>query len=610
VFLLTEEEKELIEKDSRVQQACYYPLPEASFCYRLEQRLQPNRSTSINSSFDNYALLRCCALSGSLNNLNSPVTGMYTYNYTGSGVDVVLLDSGIIADHPEWRSRFTGQSRLQRINWTLFYSLTSEQTQIVTFDNNSLLLNNVSAGPILCWNHTAYKDYIQIIGVPLNYTFNVNGINNFGETDKKFVISSTLSGTPLPQVTNNNAPSGNVILLADYIQGSNPNGIPSTLYYYVTSVSENKIWGDARNVITSTNYNTLNVSFYNDFNGHGTHCTGIAAGSAFGWAKEAHIYMVTGVGMPNGIDDTQLYGLPLVLEWHKWKKTQPSLSARPTVCSNSWAIQLRTPQALQADYYPEYATFNNVVKQMVEEGIHFVRAAGNQNIIIVPFGHYLYDVGPITGGFYSYRIGTPGWPANEPTGPLYLVGASDVTMDTSATSKLLERKVDFSTKGPALTIFAPGTNIVSADRTGTLYRGGIFGNYYMSKKSGTSMSCPQAAGWLATVLEQFPTATPAEMNAFIKSNAIMNTLLESSNTTFSLASADNLFLYQHPAPQFFFKDMVDGLTVLDNPNKSISYSVSGRFTNTSPITSMLYSTFSHTYSALSAAYINLSYSGL
>ena len=33
-----------------------------------------------------------------------------------------------------------------------------------------------------------------------------------------------------------------------------------------------------------------NVNHYRDFDGHGTHCAGIAAGKTYGWAKKAHIY--------------------------------------------------------------------------------------------------------------------------------------------------------------------------------------------------------------------------------------------------------------------------------------------------------------------------------
>ena len=65
----------------------------------------------------NYALLR----SKYQNNIYGSGTELsedYLYNLDGTGIDVVIQDSGIQADHPEWEDA-NGVSRLQQIDWSV-----------------------------------------------------------------------------------------------------------------------------------------------------------------------------------------------------------------------------------------------------------------------------------------------------------------------------------------------------------------------------------------------------------------------------------------------------------------------------------------------------------
>lgn len=190
-----------------------------------------------------------------------------------------------------------------------------------------------------------------------------------------------------------------------------------------------------------------------DCNGHGTHVAATAAGSVHGLAKTATVHAVR-VLECDGFGDVSA-----VINGIDWVTANAVL---PAVANMS--LTGLPDQAL-----------DEAVEESIAEGIFYAVAAAN------------YDDNACN---YS-----PGRVAGAVT-----VGAS--TID--------DERASISNWGPCVDIFAPGEDVISADRNG--------GDDGFGPKTGTSMATPHVAGAAALYLQQYPTATPAAVTSALLSN--------------------------------------------------------------------------------------------
>ena len=107
---------------------------------------------------------------------------------------------------------------------------------------------------------------------------------------------------------------------------------------------------------------------------------------------------------------------------------------------------------------------------------------------------------------YSSTAWRPGAPYVQDR--MFLVGNVDNILDVG-TQK--DRKNGSSNSGPAVNIFAPGTNIMSSYIAGGDYYAD--NNYNQAILTGTSMAAPQVCGVGALVLQANPWATPEQLIA-------------------------------------------------------------------------------------------------
>ena len=300
---------------------------------------------------------------------------------------------------------------------------------------------------------------------------------------------------------------------------------------------------------------TQDQNFYTDYDGHGTHCAGIAAGKTFGWAKNARIYAqklggLEGTADPNnGISITNAFDC--IRLWHNNKSGADA--NRPTVVNMSWGYGFSTTSDPTSGTYrgsawtygvdystraeletatgvgikrvnsgtttrlsTRNATVDAEIEDMVSAGIHVVIAAGNNYNKVEAFGGTDYDNDALFGATtINYHRGSSPYSSNA-----YMVASLDsTTQDDSGTEK--DRTSIFSSRGPGCNIWAPGSNIMSA--CSTPYNASKFApityfddaSFYQMSISGTSMAAPQVAGILCLHLESDPTLTPAQLKSKI-----------------------------------------------------------------------------------------------
>lgn len=120
-FNLTDEEAAQIRQDARIDSVEL----QADLQENVQKELLGTRTTSLydkggttSSNMKNWGLLRCINTTNP-HATNTAVTGDFTFNLDGTGVDIVVVDSGVEPGHPEFavNADGTGGSRVVDFNW-------------------------------------------------------------------------------------------------------------------------------------------------------------------------------------------------------------------------------------------------------------------------------------------------------------------------------------------------------------------------------------------------------------------------------------------------------------------------------------------------------------
>jgi len=191
-----------------------------------------------------------------------------------------------------------------------------------------------------------------------------------------------------------------------------------------------------------------------DRQGHGTHCAGTAAGMTLGVAPEASVFAIKVLG-DNGSGSSS-WGIGS-LDW------VASSAMRPAVASMSLGGKGTS------------WSYDAAVTRTVQSGVVVVVAAGNSD-----------------DDACGYR------PAHSAAA--ITVGSTDSW----------DYRSGFSNYGQCVNIWAPGSSILSAYKTG---------DSDTRRLSGTSMACPHVAGASAILLASSPLDSPATVRSKLLENA-------------------------------------------------------------------------------------------
>jgi len=434
-YTLSDEEAEIVRNDERVI-AVEIPPEDRDDIIITNNAIQTGvftKTTSDSGNYQNWGLVRTLSKQNNYGTSNTSPTTEYPYSLTGKGVDVVIQDSGIQIDHPEWADRFVS------VDW-----------------------------------------------------------DNWGA----------------------------------FTQSSNHD---------------------------------------RDYDGHGSHCAGIAVGKTFGFAKGARVHHQKIAGLEGSGDSgtgiSPTYAFDAIKGWHNAKSVDPNTGyVRPTVVNMSWGYlttltnasvdevnyrgtsytgtsidstsERETNYGLMYSLYSAgvYAANTRIVsvdtdiEEMLEAGVHITIAAGNRSNKIDESGGDDYDnyfgEGVDTPQYYHRGSSPYGDAGQDGLGPRAIIVGN---MDSSVHDSTTDRKATSSETGPGVDIYAPGTNVMSATSNTNRFTDGA---YYLNSSfrecniSGTSMAAPQVAGVLACMLELHPEWTPAQAKQWLKDNAgstILNT---------------------------------------------------------------------------------------
>jgi len=551
-YMLTDSEAETLRSDNRVY--CV-ELPadqrdDIEIGLSVEQTGNFTKTTESAGDFQNWGLPRVNATTNPYD--GSDVSGGYTYHLDGTGVDVVIQDSGIEVDHPEWEDA-QGNTRLQQIDWYDASGLTGTQSanHYRDYDGHGTHVAGTVAGKNYGWAKNARIYSVKLgglegsgdsgTGIPTADAFDVikewhrRKQSKFTPTAATYtpstgVMSLTLGTHPFVVGDKIRIVAGslrftcakdNDASVHDYPRGVGvPNSTGTDPYY------------DKEVAITGTTSTTItvNIGISSDTTTH-----------KFVSALPGAIYSTTKKFRPTVVNMSWGYG------------TYFSNINGGTYRGTPWSGTSRETQyGMVGAYYglagyrygTRVSSVDIEIQEMIDEGINICVAAGNSyQKIDVPGGDD-YD-NYYNSTFYGARYYHRG--ASPYDDEAIIVG----NIDSQIAGSDEEQKNVSSECGPGVDVWAPGTDIMSACSNTNRFNGQ---DYYLNSEfkqvniSGTSMASPQVAGMCALYLQVNPEATPAEVKAWITGNAKTNLIYNpgddaSYTNNRSLLGGNNRFLF-------------------------------------------------------------------
>jgi len=168
-YFLTHDEVAALQKDPRVLAVELPPdqRDDIQIGHAAVQVSNFTKTTSDRGPFVNWGLLRCAFNNNAIyGSTNFPSTCACPYHLDGTGVDVVVHDSGLQVDHPEFTD-VNNASRVQQINWYTASGITGTQSANFyrDFDGHGTHVGGIMAGKTYGWAKNARVYALKVDGL-------------------------------------------------------------------------------------------------------------------------------------------------------------------------------------------------------------------------------------------------------------------------------------------------------------------------------------------------------------------------------------------------------------------------------------------------------------
>jgi subtilisin family serine protease len=190
------------------------------------------------------------------------------------------------------------------------------------------------------------------------------------------------------------------------------------------------------------------------------------------------------------------------------------------------------------------ASVDTDIEEMIDAGIVVCIAAGNRSHKIDVSGGDDYNNYVVTNSDTVYY--------HRGSSPFHSTALMVGNMDSSVHNSSTDRKATSSETGPGVSLYAPGTDIMSCCSNTNRFSAPSYYNNVSFKQvniSGTSMASPQVAGVAALILELYPNWSPAQVKQWLLDNAgtaILNTGTGNDWTDYRSLKSGNAKVLHNP----------------------------------------------------------------
>jgi subtilisin family serine protease len=167
-YSLTDEEANILKNDDRVYSVEIPPeqRTDIQIGIRARQTGSFNKPITSNGANVNWGLVRVSNNNNVFGSNSSPSVSYYDYFLDGTGVDVVIQDSGLEVAHPEFTDA-KGNSRVQQIDWYTASGLggTQNANHYRDYDGHGTHVAGIVAGKTFGWAKNANVFSIKVSGL-------------------------------------------------------------------------------------------------------------------------------------------------------------------------------------------------------------------------------------------------------------------------------------------------------------------------------------------------------------------------------------------------------------------------------------------------------------